>query len=151
MLAAFLEDFLTDAIRTRLLHDESVLDQFLSGMGPLATFSAKIEIAYLLRIATIECKQAMHIVRHVRNEFAHNPEPITFRTPRIKDMCSHLIKQRDARQFMMEQLSVELNPETIPELLDRMGPKIVADNPSGRDMYINTVKIISFCFAVGIS
>jgi hypothetical protein len=46
---AFLEDFLTDAIRTRLLDGESVLDQFLSGMGPLATFSAKIEMAYLLK------------------------------------------------------------------------------------------------------
>ena len=120
-------------------------------MGPLATFNAKIEMAYLLKIATKECRRVMHVIRRIRNEFAHSVEPIAFDDPKIKDMCSHLIQIDDARQFMTDQLAIELHPDGIPELLEMVGPKMIGKNCSAREMYIDTVQIISFCFAVGIS
>ena len=127
------------------------LNQFFSGTGPLATFNAKIEMAYLLKIATKECRRVMHVIRRIRNEFAHSVEPIAFDDPKIKDMCSHLIQIDDARQFMTDQLAIELHPDGIPELLEMVGPKMIGKNCSAREMYIDTVQIISFCFAVGIS
>lgn len=147
---AYLEDFVADAIKTRLLSDEQVINDFFNGMGPLATFSAKIEMAYLLNVTTKECRQVMHIVRKVRNEFAHNLSPVTFETPRIKDMCRHLVSPEHVEQFMENQLTIELKADSIPELVKMMEFKL-SYATDARSAYINAVKVITFCLAVGIS
>ena len=83
-------------------------------MGPLATFNAKIELAYLVKIVTKECRRQLHLIRRIRNKFAHTLEPITFEDAQIKDMCGHLISVADAPQFLVEQLSIELTRELFP-------------------------------------
>jgi hypothetical protein len=148
---ALLEDFVVDAIKTRLLPDEKVIDQFLTGMGPLATFSAKIDMAYLLKIVTSDCRRVMHIIRRVRNEFAHGLQPLSFETPRIQDMCSNLITTPEGfEQLVKEQLAIELSPKTIPKLLEFTEQRFW-ESTGARSAYVNTVKTITFCLALGIS
>jgi hypothetical protein len=88
-----------------------VIDNFFAGMGPLATFNAKIEMAYLLKITTKECRRVMHVVRRIRSEFARNLQPLSFMTPRIKDKCGNLIKAGEIEQFM--------GPSSLPEIAFR--------------------------------
>jgi DNA-binding MltR family transcriptional regulator len=42
--------------------------------GPLGSFSTKIVLAFLIGMFTKESTQDLHIIREVRNEFAHKPK-----------------------------------------------------------------------------
>lgn len=88
--AAFFEDRLTLAIRERLVNDPRVVNPLLKGTGPLASFSAKIDLAYLLGIYGAPTRATLHTIRNIRNEFAHNLAPLTFESQKIKDMCATL-------------------------------------------------------------
>jgi len=46
--------------------------------APLASFSAKIELAFALGIISNDARLAAHPVRDVRNKFAHRIEPLSF-------------------------------------------------------------------------
>lgn len=46
----------------------------LSYPGPLGTASAKVEVAYAMRLIPESLYQAIHALRHVRNDVAHNPD-----------------------------------------------------------------------------
>jgi len=48
--AAYFENRLMLAIQERLEDDAKVINSFFQNMGPLASFSAKIDLAYLMRI-----------------------------------------------------------------------------------------------------
>ncbi len=69
--ASYLEDRLTDAIKARLVTDNKVHGQFFKGYGPLSSFRAKIDLAYLMKIIPKEMRDTLHIIRDVRNRFAH--------------------------------------------------------------------------------
>ena len=53
--------------------------------GPAGTFSAKIDLAAALAAISPGTQRALHLVRKVRNEFAHLDEPITFESPSVRD------------------------------------------------------------------
>ena len=46
--------------------------------APLSSFSAKIELAFALGIISNEARLAAHLIRDVRNKFAHRIEQLTF-------------------------------------------------------------------------
>ncbi|MEZ5064312.1 MAG: hypothetical protein R3B81_06225 [bacterium] len=54
-----------------LLPNPSGRDELLDGEGPLSTFSARIHAAYRLGLITPEFARSLHLVRRIRNEFAH--------------------------------------------------------------------------------
>lgn len=70
--------------------DEDFLSSFLKGYGPLGSFSAKIDIGYLLRFYGHPIRKELDTIRHIRNEFAHVRYPISFDNQRIKDWCANL-------------------------------------------------------------
>ncbi len=146
---AYLEDFILEALKRRLVPDTAVLNEFFTGMGPLATFSAKIEMAYLMRLVDKENRQRMHAIRRIRNEFAHNMEPVTFETTRIKEMCKTLMHRRIIESFV-RRASQKFKDDTdmlafIEKVFIPMGK--VAD--TARNSYINTVKVHIFYLEMG--
>lgn len=88
--ASYLEERLTATLRQGLQQDDEVASRMFKGHGPLATFSAKIEIGYLLGAYRAHTRKKMHTVREIRNAFAHSSTKITFKTQRIKDLCKNL-------------------------------------------------------------
>lgn len=42
--------------------------------GPLSTYSAKVEVAYALRLLPRNVYDALHALRRIRNDVAHSPE-----------------------------------------------------------------------------
>ncbi len=90
--AAFFEDRLTLAIRERLVNDPRVVNPLFKGAGPLASFAAKIDLAYLLGIYGAPHRAKLHTIRNIRNEFAHNLAPLTFESQKIEGMCATLYK-----------------------------------------------------------
>ena len=77
--SCYLERSLERALRGRLLADKKIADAFLKGMGPLSSFSSRIDLAYLLGlISTKEAYGCFHAIRRARNCFAHELTPTRF-------------------------------------------------------------------------
>ena len=70
--------------------EASLLKEIFSENGPLATFSAKIRLAFALGLVTAEGRHDLDIVRKVRNSFAHDIGGNTFESITIRDRCLSL-------------------------------------------------------------
>jgi hypothetical protein len=57
-------------------------------MGPLSSFSAKIDLGVLLGLYPEEVRRDLHRLRDVRNQFAHEQEPRNFCYPKISEICA---------------------------------------------------------------
>ena len=77
VLAAVIDNELTDILTGFLVEDKKLHKKFFKGLGPLATFSAKIDLGYLLGLYHSQFQELLHSIRDVRNAFAHNMEPVS--------------------------------------------------------------------------
>lgn len=90
MAAAFLEDYLSKLISCFMVKDPSASKELFSHNGPLGTFSAKIDMAYMLALISPTVRKDLHLLRKIRNEFAHTAKPLEFAEHRIKSRCEEL-------------------------------------------------------------
>lgn len=89
---AWIEEALVAAMHAFLEKDKTSWDRLFRKSGPLSSLSAKIDLARLLALTSNAIHSDLHILRDVRNEFAHSVldkdhAPLTFQTPHIKDKC----------------------------------------------------------------
>ncbi len=90
MAAAFIEDKITQLLENFIINDKKIRKKIFEGSGALATFSSKIDMAFLLGLIPKNILNDLHILRKIRNDFAHNAKSITFKTDYIKDRCNAL-------------------------------------------------------------
>ncbi len=97
--AAILEGDLEALLRAFCRKDglsvKKVVDPLFHTYAPFATFSAKIQVAFALRLITQDLKRKLDVVRRLRNDFAHEPGPLTFETPECQDRLRLLIADGD--------------------------------------------------------
>lgn len=89
---AWVEEELLAAIESLLEKDKAAWDRLFRKSGPLSSLSAKIDLARLLGMVSKVVAADLHILREVRNEFAHSvldkdKSMLSFGTARIKDKC----------------------------------------------------------------
>ena len=90
--AALVESLLRQAlesrmrVRTRL--EKRTAKGLFGTMGPLSSFSAKIDLGLLLGLYKEEVGGDLHRIREVRNQFAHEYEPRDFGHPKIAEICA---------------------------------------------------------------
>src|SRR5688572_7702181 len=71
--AAMLEDALETMLRSRLVPVAAQSDSLFDGAyAPISTFSAKIDVAFRFGLISGLFAKSLHLVRRVRNDFAHN-------------------------------------------------------------------------------
>jgi hypothetical protein len=89
--AALVESLLRQALEARMRLRTPVEKRTAKGlfgtMGPLSSFSAKIELGLLLGLYPEEVRSDLHRIRDARNEFAHEHQPRDFGYPRIAEIC----------------------------------------------------------------
>lgn len=91
MAAEFLSNELAALLRRRFVDDPRACDNALEDAnGPLATFSSRIESAYLLGVIGPNARRELHLVRKIRNDFAHDYKPLDFNVERIANRCREL-------------------------------------------------------------
>ena len=73
--------FIGGKINSKLLNDSN---------SPLGTFSSRIDICYGLGLIDEFEYKEINYLRKIRNEFAHAKHGISFKTGKIKDLCSNL-------------------------------------------------------------
>jgi DNA-binding MltR family transcriptional regulator len=88
--AAFLEDHLAIALKTRFHQDEKILNETFRSSGPLGSFSAKINLAFLIGLCSQEACKELHTIKDIRNEFAHKGLTRDFNSQRVRDLANNL-------------------------------------------------------------
>ena len=73
--------FIGGKINKKLLDDQN---------SPLGTFSSRIDACYALGLIDEFEYTEINFLRKIRNEFAHAKHGISFKTGKIKDLCSNL-------------------------------------------------------------
>jgi hypothetical protein len=67
-------------------------DEFLGGDSPLSTFSSKINLCYRLVLIDKEFCRLLHILRKIRNDFAHKIKGCDLNSPPHSDQVNELVK-----------------------------------------------------------
>ncbi len=91
LVGAMLDEVLASLLRKRLIpplsKERSLLD---SPYAPLGTFSARIDAAYQLGLISSYLARDLHLIRKIRNEFAHEAMECAFNDQRIADWVAAL-------------------------------------------------------------
>jgi len=81
--AAYLESRLEELLRAKFVAVPKFVEDLLTGQGGLSSFSSKISVAYAIGLISLHAAQDLHLVRRIRNKFAHHIHGISFETPNI--------------------------------------------------------------------
>jgi hypothetical protein len=96
--SSFIEDVLKGAIEHRFGHlTNSEKKDLFEGTAPLATFSAKIKIAYAMGIIGKLTRHDLEQIRALRNGFAHSTRRLTFDLPGVVSIVLSLNALKDGK------------------------------------------------------
>ena len=90
MAAAYLELQLEKLIKAFLVADDPVVHRLFGPLGPFGNFSSKIDMAYLLGLIPRLVKRDLHLLRRIRNDFAHTHTQIDFTNSVVAARCYEL-------------------------------------------------------------
>lgn len=86
--ASLVAESLEAMIRANLRDDpttvKNIVNPMFDGLGPLATFSAQIKLAYSMKLICKEAFDALELLRKLRNAFAHEPRPLNLDSDAIR-------------------------------------------------------------------
>ncbi|HTI87669.1 MAG TPA: hypothetical protein VL966_13775 [Alphaproteobacteria bacterium] len=141
LAGAYFEDRLTIVIKARLLDDASVANPLFTGYGPLGTFSAKIDMAYLLRVFDSYARSSLHVIRRIRNTFAHGLSPLTFDSPPIKAKCEALFRVPELT-LVANTLETDEAYRWIAEIVPLFLTPLTQAPDTPRNAYMNTLRYL---------
>jgi hypothetical protein len=93
-MAAMLDDALTYRLSFSLAFEPSQTDfeRIFRFEGPLGTFSARMEIAFLIGAIEADTYTQLKMIREMRNACAHSKQPLTFKEIALKNVTKRLFK-----------------------------------------------------------
>ena len=92
-LAEALMSYFSDKIKNKVTinkNRETVEKRIFRGYGPLTTFSGKIDLGFALGFYGEKSLADFHVIRDIRNDFAHTVDPVSFTSQAIKSKCNKL-------------------------------------------------------------
>lgn len=91
--AALIEDELQSIIKARLISSLERDDELFDGRyAPISTFAAKIDFAYRLGLIPSDVRKTFHLLRKMRNDFAHLPSKVDFSDNSVKNRLRELFR-----------------------------------------------------------
>lgn len=76
------------------MRDPSLADRIFSSEGPLSTFSQRIDLAQAFGFLSKKQCAELHLIKKIRNYFAHHPKEASFTEKPVSDWISNLIASR---------------------------------------------------------
>ncbi len=106
LATSFLDNTLRSLLLAYMVEDPKVGGLF-EGDRPLATFSARVTVAFGLGLLSPDRFSDLELIRRIRNQFAHSEEAISFDTSPIREWCAALwiAKQRKNPEFLSADVS----------------------------------------------
>jgi hypothetical protein len=144
--AAFVEDHLQRLIQARLVDDTTVVDEIFGPSSALGSFSAKINIGYLMGLYSKAAHRELDTIRTIRNDFAHELHVNNFDIDTIKDRCANLRVWEQTRVRLSkvddkeDTVTFENSSEAKPKSQD-----LTVDFAEGSDRNIPRVRYSAAC------
>lgn len=91
--AAKLDSLLYQILKKVLQPCPENRDELFDGNGPLSTFSAKIDITFRLGLIDSALARSLHLMRKIRNSFAHEISGCDLKTGGHRDRVRELVAQ----------------------------------------------------------
>ncbi len=88
LAGSFAERYLATYIGHFMIDDPEI--ERLFEAGPLASFDARINIAYAFRLISSEHRDDLRLIKDIRNRFAHSPQLIDLQRDDIQTMIQKL-------------------------------------------------------------
>jgi hypothetical protein len=85
-----LDILLYQILQKYLLPCATAGDDLFEGDSPLSTFKAKIDLSFRLGLIDGACSRALHLIRRIRNDFAHEVSKGTLDTGTSRDRVKSL-------------------------------------------------------------
>jgi hypothetical protein len=101
VVAALMDNYLQMGLRLKmpgLQNDNDLEGRLFKGTGPLRDAGPKIDLAKALGVITEQMYKDAHVVRKIRNEFAHASGAIHFHTDKVRGLATKLSTYFDAEQ-----------------------------------------------------
>lgn len=92
--AALLDEKCEELLRSIFVANDKEVDRLLTGLGPLASFSARGKLLYALGILPEGEFNEITFVRKIRNEFAHETVNLAFETSPISDWVDKITDRK---------------------------------------------------------
>lgn len=105
--AAKLDLLLYQLLTKYFVPSPSSKDELLDGDSPLGTFSSKIHLAYRLGLIGADFTRALHMIRKIRNSFAHEVAECNLNSGAHRDRVKELIAPFQHLKVFKEGLKVE--------------------------------------------
>jgi len=92
LAAAYLDHLLGELIAATMAVEPAEVEELLyqKGNGPLGTFSARTNTAYCLGLFSKDETRDLHLIRKIRNDFAHKLVDMSFASQEIANRCREL-------------------------------------------------------------
>lgn len=100
LAAAVVDDRLSELLRDVFVDDPAVVKKLLEDRGSLGNFSSRIDVCFCLGLLPRAARDDLHLVRRIRNDFAHAPRSMTFDSEAMKSRvcCMRLCVEGDLAQ-----------------------------------------------------
>lgn len=109
--AALIDDALKEMLKALMIASARKDDElFKSSYAPLGSFSAKIDVAYRTGLISPKVRKSLHLIRDLRNDFAHVSLQINFETQSVRDRIRELFNlNKDLFETLWEMLKDNLD------------------------------------------
>ncbi|MFC1884765.1 hypothetical protein ACFL2O_08335 [Thermodesulfobacteriota bacterium] len=112
--AAKLDQLLYQILQRKLLPAPSSRDELLDGESALGTFSARINVCYRLCLIDAYYTRALHMIRKIRNAFAHEIDGCSLQAgshrDRIRDLEAPLVRYEEYCSFKKQYFDNKSGP-----------------------------------------
>jgi len=117
--AVLLDEALEQLLKRKLVPSPEKSDELFKGSyAPLASFSAKIDFAYRVGIIGLHRRSSLHIIRKLRNDFAHSSLQISFESQKVHNKVQELFKLNKA---LLDLIWRTVEDAQEPALIDLIG------------------------------
>ncbi len=107
--AAIHDDILKQILISRLVPCEKDDDRLLGPMAPIGSLAARIDLAYRSGCISSKHRDSLHILRNLRNKFAHLSMPISFKDQSICGRTRNLFElNRDFIVLIWPKIRLEM-------------------------------------------
>jgi hypothetical protein len=90
LATSWLDEYLTAAIKSKLLEDKDTANKLLKPSGPLGAFATKAELGYLLGMYSKQSRDDLIHISGIRNIFAHWIKTVDFGSRDVRPKCESL-------------------------------------------------------------
>jgi DNA-binding MltR family transcriptional regulator len=105
-----LESAVQQLIIDKMPHlSKTLRERLFRGYGPFTSFSVKIDVAYALGQIDAATRHNLHVIRNIRNEFAHTQQRVYFGSQEIRALLQQFKpydKNMDPFAFFIKRIDV---------------------------------------------